>query len=685
MKHDLLCMNSDRVNRYGDVFPVSTMEKSLKEIFDKGMPLLIGHDFSRPVGWNLPFALYLESHLGRMISNRFVATSYSEMTAIRNAVQTFIGERCAKEFREKGQPFLDVVAPNLTANRTLVENECLAIIDREIATRTFSWLFEEVDVDGLLPLALILKNFEYLSQGVFKHKASELCLFAHEFFRRSQSRFNCFHFFFLDAFVAIAGLPESTFKIRLDKHMIGYAPTFHERGELEYHYGPKYNDDISKMKMGLSRFECTPAERAYHNVSSTEFYWKKEKEEFAFELEELKDDPSPEAGELYHCRYIHSYYREDSDSFRHFDGAIRSYDMQQMVDRVDKTFVQYGRKAQYKKLFRIDGKLPLASWKSLITHYMQGNPLIYEYFDLKQDLQSFEVTPISRTLYEGLVPFDMKKEEGLKIMVSYHRLPEDEKQGRYIDIYDIMKDGGENIYCLEHLIVEVKNALGMTGEDLEIRDDIAYIKCNDAFWNVPSIMHRGNAEQSLQKTVDAFVSLFSAMVEKSCELFVSLTLSFEFNQRVIRVSSYGHIENLLDWLRHQFPIPFTESGLTDWVQKQRNYLNKFEANTDSPLLNHLVNSDGVMYIKRVPIEFPCRFEEDDRGLKTIVSFPADHEILKLLEQDRIRAVFCMQVKKAVWSDTREDYFVAGRSKWLSNSGAHVELLECAPLAAYWSK
>jgi hypothetical protein len=44
---------------------------------------------------------------------------------------------------------------------------------------------------------------------------------------------------------------------------------------------------------------------------------------------------------------------------------------------------EFGRRSNYTKLFRIDGKLTLSDWKSLTTNYLQGNPLIYEYFGIE--------------------------------------------------------------------------------------------------------------------------------------------------------------------------------------------------------------------------------------------------------------------------------------------------------------
>jgi hypothetical protein len=43
-----------------------------------------------------------------------------------------------------------------------------------------------------------------------------------------------------------------------------------------------------------------------------------------------------------------------------------------------------GKNTTYTKLFRIDGKLELSDWKKLCILYYKGNPLLFEYFGVKE-------------------------------------------------------------------------------------------------------------------------------------------------------------------------------------------------------------------------------------------------------------------------------------------------------------
>lgn len=684
MKQELLCINSDSVNRYNMMITTEALEKSLKVTFEKGVPLLIGHDFHRPVGWNVPFGLFIEPGLTRLLAKKMVATDTDELQIFRKALGNYLGKTYSEDFIPYEDEFLPLIKDHITEDHTRIKAGCVAVIDNGIILRLFPGLFVNTDKDGLIALSELLKKFTYLGQGIFKHKDSKLAVYAHPYFRRSQSRFNNFHFHFLDKLLSLKDNTEITIRISLDEDMIGFAPSFHETGELEFHYGPKYSDDINEIKTGISRHICNDSDRKYYELTSHEFYWKQDNNEKIFETEELKSQPSASSNESYHCRYIHSIYDTAKNEFVHFDGAMRSYDQEAMSERESKTFIQFGRKATYKKLFRIDGKLALANWKLLITHYYQGNPLIYEYFGFKEERDAFKIESPTYSKLQRLLPFDIKKEEGLKLLISYHPVPEDAHEGRYLDIPDVMGSGENRFYCIEKGVYEIKNILRSLGEDLEIPANWSLLKFDDRYWNIPSIMHFGqNVAAKLSGTVRAMTKLFTDMIEKNMDLDISLSLSFEMNSRIVRISSYGNIQNQLSWLQNNFSFEHTEEALTKWVDCQRNYLNKFSRSIDTPLLGSLTQMDGVLFIKRIPVEFEYELGETDKGLTFTIHFPENDETFALHNNNLIKPVLCIKVNKAVWTDTGEDYYTAFRTR--IGPASTVTISEWEPLALYWTK
>ena len=678
-----MCIGSDAINRYGMMVTTEAMEKSLKATFEKGMPMLIGHDFHKPIGWNIPFGLFIEPGLTRFLAKRIQATDVNELQTVRNALGNYLGKTFERDFMPYKADFLPLVEAHLSAEYLQIRAGCVAFVDKGLTAKVFPDLFSQNDKDGLVPMTHVQKSFTYLGQGVFKHKHSNLTIHAHHYFRRTQSRFNNFHFHFLEELMKLSSSPDVNLRISFDEDMIGYAPSYHESGELEFHYGPKYSDNIEEIKLGITRHYCNEADRSYHEVDSTEFFWKKEENQRVFEMEELKTHTSP-IDDFYHCRYIHSIYDTNNKSFVHFDGAMRSYDEESMGERTSKTFIQFGKKAIYKKLFRVDGRLLLANWKLLITHFYQSNPLIYEYFDSSEEREALKDKPEPVERFEQLLPFEIKKEEGLKLLISYHPIVRNTLEARYLDIPDVMGNEEGQFNCIEKRVYDVKKVLQTMGEDLEIPEEWARISFDDRYWNIPSIMHGGpDVRKRLDLTIEAFKVLFADIISKNIDVDISLTLGFEMNDRIVRISSYGNIQNQLEWLNNNTDFELSEESLTRWVDAQRTYLNKFTRNVSKTLLASITQMDGVLFIKRIPVDFEWKLEETEKGLAYSIRFPEKDEAFELYNTDQIRPVLCIREYKSVWTDTGEDYYLSPRTR--IGSGSSVTVTDAEPLALYWTK
>ncbi len=111
---------------------------------------------------------------------------------------------------------------------------------------------------------------------------------------------------------------------------------------------------------------------------------------------------------------------------------------------------------------------------------------------------------------------------------------------------------------------------------------------------------------------------------------------------------------------------------------------RFTVNTDTHLMESLIQNDGVLYIKRVPVLFPWEAKQENGGISQEISFHKNDEEYGLVLAKKLASCLHMSVEKAVWSDTKEDYRFSKRSKWLDDYNAKVELMECIPLALYWA-
>lgn len=672
------------------VFLASALVDAVKNNYDMGIPQLVGHDIHRPVGFVFPFAVYMEPHISRMLGRGISPTNESEHNHINALHQQHILRKYKKGFELYEKDFLQLIDSQLTDQHMRIDAGCAAVYEKDVASRLFPELFEKKDDAGLIHLSILLKDFIYQGQGIFKSRNSKLSVFADVNFRRRQSIHNNFHFYFLDELIRLSDLSDITIKISIDQDLIGYAPSYHDSIELEYHWGPKFNDDVSSIRPGLTRHECNSSDRYFYGLSRTEFYWKEDENEKTFEVEELRDQTAPHDGdELYNCRYIHSIYDTDRKTFFHFDGAIRSYGLEEMSERLDKTFIEYGRKAAYKKLFRIDGSLSLANWKLLTIHYMQGNPLVYEYFGLGEERQSQRTSykPIEKI--KEILPFDIDKHSGLRLLISYQAIPNDINDGRHIEGYDVLATESETIKCIEHTVFELKKALQQLGEDIEICPNLKVLKIEDRYVNIPSIIHSGsNAEELLRTTIKAYYNLLSGMSRRGFDKEIAYTLGIIVNGQLLKVSIYGNIEAILSWSKDNLPFPTHTQQFDSWINKQRKYLEQFPENLDSPLISSLVQFDGALYVKRMPVTYPHKFSLSSKGLDFEIYYPEkEDEIFDMVQNNLIKPYSLIWIKEMVWSDTGEDYFSSARSNWLDSNTENIpiSISKWEPLGLYWSK
>ena len=102
-----------------------------------------------------------------------------------------------------------------------------------------------------------------------------------------------------------------------------------------------------------------------------------------FECEEILDENTTEVTSTYNMRYVHSLVDTVTKLPNHLDGAIRSYNFDEYLDRSqNKSNIKISVKAnKYIKLWRIDGEIEVELWKRLICHYYRDNTLPGEYFN----------------------------------------------------------------------------------------------------------------------------------------------------------------------------------------------------------------------------------------------------------------------------------------------------------------
>lgn len=602
MTRHFAIFNSDQVSKDGTRFHVNALEDGIWQASVYGIPSNLSHDLHKPVGWSYAKGLYFEHKLTLTIGYFLIGENSSDFKKIKAARKVFFTNMIVKSIEPFQDAFIAELGKLFDASKgELFYNNLVLYHQKDILFNTFPKISQAIknDKDSLIDINLLLEDFEYLGYGVFKEKTSNKTVLAHPYFRKSLSHFNNFHSIFLDELVGLHKIENVRTKIKLDPDYIGFSPSFLQSFEFEYWWGPKYNDDISTIQPGLTTHKSDEFERLYYNIDRTEFFWKTSEELHEFELEEVKDELAPTLTDTYGCRYVHSIFNKNNREFQHFDGAIRSYSTELMVERLDKKMTEFGRRSLYTKLFRVDGQLPVEAWKSLTTNYLQGNPQIYEYFGLQNPGVSQIRDVNNKTVLEKYIPYSINKGDGVRILVTYHKQSNHQGKTRYVSIPDtITLEDGEHD-AIEYFTIEVKKALNRINEDLELPAECKFMCPEDYYINIPCIYHSPeNTQNLLNKTVEAIKLLVRNLSLRNNREIVSLTLAWDVEDKEIRVSAAGHVEDLNKWLSSFQEIPVIRESLRGWLKQQQDFCLKNGKESLTPVLSEVIQGDGVLYFKR---------------------------------------------------------------------------------------
>ncbi len=689
MRGNLIVINSDAVNRKHMVFTVGALEGAAFDNAISGIPALVGHDGLRPIGWNFPFGLYFQPHLTRLIANYQLAETAQDYETIRKAYNAAVSRRYHDECAPHRAELEDLIGQHQTSEGRYAGLGCAAFVDDGILNRAYPHLSSKLDKDGLISVDDLLAEFEYLGQGLFKDRKRNIAVFCHRFFRRSLAYINNFNFEFLDQFMSLSRESALNLRIALDNDVIGLASSYHMRDELEWCWGPHYSDDIGSIKEGVTTYKCDETQMFFSRVSGMQFWWKNEGGLKTLEAEELRDEATNgQTSDQYGCRYIHSIYHANTERFQHFDGAIRMYSTDEMVERIGKEMNKAGKQAHYTKLFRIDGKLPIPTWKLLITYYYQGNPLTYEYFGLKQEYEKLlhSPTPVNQSIVDRYMPYKIEKEDGLRLFVSYHKPSSvTENFDRLVINPDYTLTSHGKQHAIEFHALEIKKALTRLGQNLTIPDGMQFISVKDDFINFPTILHSSqNLHQKLQATLDAYKLVFDQLSQR--DVTVSMTLAWPLEEKEVRLSIFGKASQLANWLTDNPKIPVEYAPFRKWIVQQSAWLRtNYQPNDGGPKISDLLSPDGVLFTRRRQVEQDwIRFNESEKGLTFELRFPKDAtDLYNAVDRHELRPALYFVVEKAKCSKTGEDYFLSATSKVLDADVVAV-ITEAGTPSAFWT-
>ncbi len=374
------------------------------------------------------------------------------------------------------------------------------------------------------------------------------------------------------------------------------------------------------------------------------------------------------SNDSYGCRYVHSIFDTDKDEFNHFDGAIRLYNDETILKRWDVPINKAGKDTEYTKLFRIDGKLALADWKRMTILYYHGNPLIYEYFGVKEEYEALQPKEDQRSRFEEVMPYKIDVNDGVRIYITYHPIDQTKPfEDRLLTNVDVISYPNEKIEVVEHHALEIKKILQRNGANISFPDGIAFIKTYDHYVNFPTILHGQNDTQNLlDVSLNAYRTYFSFTASKSRAS--SFSLAWIKDDKEVRVSIFGKDSELATWLQQNPVIPIEHDLFRGWLEQQKKWLAKNYPSSNSDLIS-LLKFDGVQFIKRKMINHDLirniRFVGADINYEVAIP-ESDDKLVQLAVDERIFPSYMSFLEKVSCSKTKEDYFTSNTSKILDN-------------------
>lgn len=115
---------------------------------------------------------------------------------------------------------------------------------------------------------------------------------------------------------------------------------------------------------------------------ATEFDWSMRDDSVKIlQVEEVTPGRShPDAGGWVLNRYLHSERDTQVGAFTHLDGALKGYPTSGYRPTREDPLARRGKASVYRKLFRVDGRIPDAAWGNLVGRFYRQNELVGEYF-----------------------------------------------------------------------------------------------------------------------------------------------------------------------------------------------------------------------------------------------------------------------------------------------------------------
>lgn len=662
---------TDGVYRNGHQYSVRALESAIAKAM-KGAPSSINHDVTRMVGRTYVNGLYLSHELSYVIGKTAIAETKEEEMRINLANADSIALVMKEAIEKHEKAFLSYLQSRNVGqakSEHLSYQNIVTFEQKNIVTALFPKLVDKTDGDGLILVKDILKDFKYAGQGVFVEKYKDLAILMHPYLRLSQNKFNDFDDNFLSTLMAEYNNGNDTLKFKMDLDIVGFKPSLKMAHNDDYWYVPEYDDTIDVKEYKIVQNDMPEYDAIFNQLDRTEYKWsKKEGKLCQIEVEEVREDPTPALSatvETYGCRYVHAICNEEINAVEHFDGAVRAYNIDKMYDRLGAPMTACGHDTQYTKLFRIDGKLKVSSWKKLLTLYLKNNTSIYDYLGVQPPKPNISIDDIPKDPIKKYLPYIIGKEDGVRLYISYHPRVECNVEREFCTFDLVTTENGQE-ECMEFQAIEVAKCIWKCGGKLELPIGGKYLIVEDYNNNIPMIMHGDtDTAEYLKVTLAGIKKLMERHYTRGDEDVYTFCLSWNMDDMNVCLSIIGHCYDIYRWMKKVSVIPTSHKEFVAWIETQSRYIKKKGRDSEEPTGNALVKADGMLYLQRRCTQVDATILEtqktEDGNYMAMLDLNDNKELYDLLSEGKMHFTPEFIATGAKVIDTNEDYLATNKS------------------------
>lgn len=377
------------------------------------------------------------------------------------------------------------------------------------------------------------------------------------------------------------------------------------------------------------------------------------------------------------CRYVHSMLNPSTGLPTHLDGAIRLYNEENILERIDKKndISKCGKNSKYIKLWRIDNDFSVSLWKELISSFYRENSLIGQYFGgIDEKYEQIKKESAQRNSIvdrsNKFIPVDLNKGDGLRIFFRYSPKID------ISDSYDVRIINKDEFICNEEKRVKILEADSITFFKLLIRKGIklrmpftTMIEFGDTVTNFPTICC-GTLE-TIYTVLEAIYDLCNAWNKNGDNRLLSVGIMLNEHDEAVQLSFAGHVSDYVSTLKDS--LEERKDTFNDLVERLYTENNNFGNAGDRPNKFTLIYGDVVCfdrYVVHPKYISGTRWE----GKEEIVELAVSKEEASYLKDNKIICAPIKWVKNSKCTKCGADYLRCKCVKFIDEdvSENHIE-------------